>query len=1135
MYFLGMTQELPPRMQEKLPIFILLAAGLLDLAGASGNHRGASDMMGLAFPGGAQPRAESSPVPSEGVPVTEEDLDGVTSHLQSAAADPTKETTAASSPAATERAANRTALLPGDSAGDLGVSEPLHTQTAALTAQGGHAWPGSIPGSTRGSQAATALQQPHSSLQRRPGDIPGAALSPPSSPSPSAGTHQDSPQVTAVPSLSVLKQMEVTRLKTSALTSTVHFRPPGKGTAAPPFPSRAGIAPGSAGLGWSPPGMHRPPQAQPGSTAPVTPAHLKRTQGMDAGVTASAVPPQPAPGSLDAAYSTTTHARATQVSPVLPLNQETTGRKGRTPTAAVTNGSGHPTQLPALHTLPPGHLHSSSLLMGSPAPAGLIPSPFQGPVGTTGGQQSLDRALNCTKPAAQESKRSSQGITAVALQGDSDHGMVTSKPGKSASPESPQASATSSSSSPSGISTLKLSQTTKEQKEATSAPPPGMSAFGNEDLQPWDSVQEGLQPPGASLPARAGLQPMGIPSSAERLHTTTTTLSSTAAGVGARAQGVPAHPGSQEAFAGTLQLSTVEDKRRKGLPQQTAGTGSPASNPLPSPSGAQDSRNQTPPSPSTAPPASQTHHVGSLAASASEPPSAPAGGGQSSSAPAHPGPGVPSVPGEVPAQLAQALLQQFRMALDAASRNLSTARGDPLTITAAPNLSFLFKSTDGMICLQPMQEHPLPRTLPSTSVGALVSVQQILAASNSSVLDPGDLHHLSPSSLVLVRPVFILLPTGTADSALARGEGEHRTTHLLTNVGTPESSHVRTASSDPSSKPGTTLPTVPSQQAERAKGTPQPTTPTSRATTGLVQAATSAPGPLLAPGTGMSSTGQALHLHRMPEEMQIPAPHSQEAKGTDFLLLSRMLAEPGTSPGAPSALPTQQSPHTSPKVSLTTEKPHSVTPLLPAKGLPDFPVPAQPVPSTGAAGGAQHSGTLQTAAPGQGSATTPSSAPAPHGTSRSAGTTKYPPEVVTSTKPLQATSQRLPRTTLMLPAVAPSTSSASPVLPAGNEHREAALGSTAPPGAAPAAQTHSTSVQPDPPQHSGIHCHGAQALGKDRGSTGADSLCCRDPSEGNASWETSGCSDPPTGVFQLCCTPTFSCTCTRGPAGSPGT
>ncbi|XP_027755478.1 mucin-12-like, partial [Empidonax traillii] len=930
--------------------------------------------------------------------------------------------------------------------------------------------PGSIPVSTQGSQAATALQQPHSSLQRRPGDIPGDDLSPPSSgaglpqPSPSAGTHQDSPQVTAVPSLSVLKQMEVTKPKTSALTSTVHFHPPGKGTAAPPFPSRAGIAPGSAGLGWSPPGMHRTPQTQPGSSAAVTPAHLKRTQGMDAGVTASAVPGQPSPGGLDAAYSRTARARATQVSPVLPLNQETTGSKGRTPPAAVTNGSGHPTQLPALQTLPPGHLHSSSLLMGSPAPAGLTPSPFQGPVGTTGGQQSLDRTLNCTKPAAQESKRSSQGITAVALQGDSDHGMVTSKPGKSASPESPQASATSSSSSPSGISTLKLSQTTKEQKEATSAPPPGMSAFGNADLQPWDSVQEGLQPPGASFP---GLQPMGIPSSAERLHTTTTAVSSTAAGAGAGAQGVPAHPGSQEAFAGMLQLSMVEDKkRRKGLPQQTAGTGSPAASPVPSPSGAWDSRNQTAPSASSAPPASQTHHAGSLAASASEPPSAPAGGGQSSSAPAHPDPGVPSVPAEVPAQLAQALVQQFRTALDAASRNLSTARGDPLTITAAPNLSFLFKSTDGTICLQPMQEPPLPRTFPSTSVGGLVSVQQILAASNSSVLDPGDLHHLSPSSLVLVRPVFILLPTGTADSPLARGEGEHRTTHLVPNVGTPESSHVRTGSSDPSRKPGTALPTVSSQQAERAKGTPEPATPNYRATTGLLQAATTAPGPLLEPGTGMSSTGQALHLHRMPEEMQIPALHSQEAKGTDFLLLSSMLAEPGISPGAPSVLPTQQSPHTSPKVSLTTEKPHSVTPSLPAKGLPDFPVPAQPVPtSTGAAGGAQHSGTLQTAAPGRGSVTTLSSAPASHGTSRSAGTTKYPLEVVTSTRPLQATSQRLPRTTLLLPSEAPSMSSASPVLPAGNQHREAALGSTAPPGAAPAAQTHSTSVQPDPPQH----------------------------------------------------------------------
>ncbi|XP_027511533.1 mucin-5AC-like isoform X3 [Corapipo altera] len=1068
MYFLGMTQELLHEMQEKLPIFVLIAAGLLDLSGASRSERDASDMLALGFPGWDQPRAESSPVPSEGFPVTEDDSDGVTFHFQSPAADPTKATTADSSPAATGRAANRTALLPGGLAGTLEVAEPLHTETAASKPQGGHAWPGqllgsfSIPVSTQGSQAATALEQPGSSLQR-PGDIPGAGLP---QPSPSAGPHQDSPPFTAVPSLSPLKQMEVTKPKTSPLTSTVHFHPPGKGTAASPSPSRAGIALGGAGLGWSPTGMHTNPQAQPGSTAALTPARLERTQGMDAGATASAVPPQPAPGGLDAAYSSTTQARATQLSPGLPLKEETAGSKGRNSTAAVTNGSGHPTQLPALQTLPPGHIHSSSFLMGSPVPGGLIPSPVQGPVGTTGGQQplTLDRALNCTKPAAQESNRSSQGITVVALQGDADHGMVTSKPGKSLFPESPQASATSSSLSPSGISTLKLSQTTKEQKEGTSAPSPGMSGFGNADLQPWDSVQEELQPPSASFPAGAGLQPMGIPSSAERLHTTTTSPPAPGSG----SQGVPAHPVPQEAFAVTLQVSTGEDsRRRKGLPQQTAGT-VPASR-VPSPSGARESRTQAAPWHSSAPAAPQSQHTGSLAAPAPAPPSPRAGGSQPSSATAHPDPGVPR---EGPAQLAQALVQQFRRALDAATRNLSTGTGDPLTITSAPNLSFLFKSTDGMICLRPLQESPLPRTFPNASVGGLVSVQQILAASNSSVLDLADLHHLSPSSLVLVRPVFILLPTDRAHSPFPRGEGDHRTTQLGTHVGTPESSHGRTSSSYPTSKSETTLSTASNQQAERAKVTPQPTHPSYRATMGLGQAATSAPGPLLDPGMGMSSTGQTLHLPRMPEEMQIPAPPSQEAKGTDSLLLSRMLAEPGTSPGAPSVLPTKQSPYTSSKVSLTTEKPHSVTPLLPAKGFLDFPVPAQPVPSsTGAAGRAQHSGTLQTAPPGQGSGTTPSSAPAPCvecGTSRSAAATKHPLKGLTSTKPLQATSQGFPRTTL-LPSVVPSTSSASPVLPAGNEHGEAALGSTAPSGGVPvpatAAQTHSTSVQPDLPHH----------------------------------------------------------------------
>ncbi|RMB91972.1 hypothetical protein DUI87_31500 [Hirundo rustica rustica] len=107
------------------------------------------------------------------------------------------------------------------------------------------------------------------------------------------------------------------------------------------------------------------------------------------------------------------------------------------------------------------------------------------------------------------------------------------------------------------------------------------------------------------------------------------------------------------------------------------------------------------------------------------------------------------VPREVPAALAQALVQQFRTSLDAGAKNLSAGRGEPPTLLpSSPHLSFVLRSSDGMICLQPVQDSPLPSEFPNSSVGGLLSVQQILAAPNSSALDLANLH-LSPSSLVL--------------------------------------------------------------------------------------------------------------------------------------------------------------------------------------------------------------------------------------------------------------------------------------------------------------------------------------------------------------------------------------------------
>ncbi|KAM6044831.1 uncharacterized protein LJ206_018727 isoform 2-T2 [Theristicus caerulescens] len=1018
-------------------------------------------------------------------------------------------------------------MLPKELGRNLEVSEQLHTEAAALKLQDGHTFPSkllssvSIPVSTQGSQATTHLEKPDRSLQGKPENITEVGFSPTSSsaglPQPllSGGTHQDSPEFTSVSAIPLIKQMEVPSPKTSVLTSTVNFHPPRKETAASPFPTRVKIALESARVDWLPTGMpptskrrkDTNPQVQPDSKAGVTPAYLKKTQSMDAKITTSAFLQKPASGDLDAVYSRMTRTTAVQFSPILSLKQETTGSKVRNSTTTVINGSGHPTQLPDLQTLPQGNVRSSSILMHLEALVhdDLLPSPFQGPISTTDRQQplSLSQTLNCTKQhASQETNRSSQEITVLVLQRDTDHQTMTSKPEKSRSPDSPQASANSSSLRQSSISTLKLSQTTKELKGVTSAFFPGTSTFENTALQPvstFNSVHAGLQPPGTSFPTYVGLQLMGIPTSAEKgLHIPT---SSKSTGSGSRVQGISAHPVSQEAFPVMLQMSTVEDsKRKKSLPQQTGKSGSPPltpqASPVPSPSELHDNRNQKVPPHSFAPSASHIQQAGSLAAFASKLPSLHAQGSQSSSTTAHPEPVVPGISDEIPAYLAQAPVQQSH---DAATKNLSAFRGDQLTkLPSSQYLSFLLKSTNGMICLQPMQDSPLPTKFPDTSVGGLVSIQQILAASNSSALDLANLQNLSPSSLILVKPVFILLPTDRPNLWMVpspEGEDDHKTALLFTNkqdlnLSTRESSHdipMKTSSSYPTSKflrPETALSTASNQQTEKTNVTSQPvlTNPNYTAITSLFQAVTSASNHLLDPRMRISTTAQVMHLHRLPEEMQVPAPSSQETKGTDLLLLNGMLAEPFTSTVPPLAVSAQHSPRISPKVFFTVEKPHSssVIPLWLAKGLPDFQMPAPPpFTITGTVDQVQHSKKLmlQTTSHRQGLVTTPSSVHAQCTeclTSHSARTIKYPLKMFTSIVPLQSTLQSLLSTESLqrLPSqvqFVPSTSSAFSTLPAGNDCKDSVAGSTACSGGvtvrAKAAQTRTTSIKPDLTKH----------------------------------------------------------------------
>ncbi|XP_071654902.1 uncharacterized protein [Patagioenas fasciata] len=1101
------TREPLHEMQDKLPIFILIAAGLFDLSGASGNEHHVREALGWSPPGEAQPRAESSPVPSEVFSITEDNLDEVTFNLQSPAVDSASGMTADSIPIRTETAATSTAVLPRELGRNAEVPEQLHTEAAILKLQDGHTFASklpssvSIPVSTQASQATTHLEQPARTQQGKPENITAAGFNPTSSsaglPQPflSRGTHRDSPELAAVSSVPVIKQVEVSSPKMPLLTSVVNLHSSRKETAASPLSTGVTIALKGARMDWLPTGM--PPaskrqedtnaQVQPDSDAGVTPAYVRKTQSTDAEVTSSALLQKPASRDLVTLYSRMAQTSAVQVSPTSSLKQETTGSRARSSTTAVQNGSGQATRLSALRTPPQGSVHSAlSLHLGAPV-HDLLPPPFQGPISTTSRQKpvSLSRTVNCTKQhISQETKRSSLETSVLVLQRDTDHQTMTGKPEKPRSPESPQASASSSSLSQSWISTLKPSQTTKKLRGVTPALFAGPSALENSSLQPvstFHSVHAGLQPPGTSFPASVGLQVMGIPTSAEKaLHIPTP---STPTGSGSRVQGISAHPVSQKAFSMMLQMSTREDsKRKKSLPQQIGKIGSPAptppSGPVPSPSGPHGNGSPRVPLLSFAPSASHTQPAGSPAALA------PLGaqGSRSSPTPAHPGPVVPRVSGEIPAYLAQ----RFG-AHHAATENLSAFRGELTMLPTSPNLSFLLRSTNGMICLQPMQGSPLPTNFPNASVGGLVSIQQILAAANSSALDLANLQNLSPSSLILVRPVFILLPSDRADLQVVtspEGEDDHKAALLFTkkqelNLGTTESSHdipMQTSSSSPTSKsprPETALSTLSSQQAEKTQVTPQPvlTNPNYTATSTLSPAVASAPNRLLDAGARTSTAAPAAHWHRPPQELQLRAPGLQQDEGTDLLLLRGVSAGPFTSPAPPLATTARHGPHISPKVFFTTEKPHSsVIPLLSAKGLPDTRMsPRPPFTITGIADGVQHGKklTLQTASQHQGSVTTSSSVRAQCAecpTLRSARTTEHPVKLFTSITPLQSRSQGLLSTESLQRQPVPSTVPAFSVLPAGNDHKDPAAGSTASSGVtvhAKAAQTRTASIKPD--------------------------------------------------------------------------
>ncbi|XP_064029160.1 proline-rich protein 36-like [Pogoniulus pusillus] len=933
-------------MQGEFLLFLLLAAGLLDCCGASKHGHDGSEVLELSFAGGAQPRAESSPEPSQLLSIAD-DSDAMSFNPQSPAADPTKETGA-------DLGHTAPALQPQQLDTGLAMPQHLHTEAAAaLKLQDGHRFPGKLLGTTsvavsaRASLPATRLELPAGALRGQPDNATQAAfsLSNPSTglpqPSPGARTHQGSAQLEAVPSAPAAKQMEVT----NPLTPVVSFHPPRAEAAAPSLPPAAQTALQSAGLGWLPPaapGTRSPatkPPAQAASRAAVTPACPKETQSVDAQVAASAFLQSPASGDLDAAYHRVTQPSAVQVSPGSSLKQGTAGREARSSAAAVTKAPAHPSQLPAAQTPLQGSVHAAAVLqLGAQAEGELLPSPVPGSISTIESQQPLSgsQPANCAQQqVAPEPSSSSEEAVAPGLQSDAAQQLMASKADNSRAHESPQGSAHSSS----PIATAKPSQATEEPRAATPA-----AASESAALQPGSSPGApgaGLQPPAAArLPLLGTLTPA---ETGARVPT-----SPTPAAPGSHVRAVSAPPVSQEAFPGLLQVSTVAGSRSSSTQQLAKAAPPPGAadaSPAPSPSALHRSSTQKLPLPSSASSALQEQQAGSLAQLPSL---------QSSSAAAPPGPVVPKAPEEMPALLAQAAAQQLGMAQDAATTALSALGGEQLTVLPSPpRLSFLLRSANGMICLQPTQGSPLPTQLPTASLGGLVSVQQILAASNSSALDLGSLHNLSHSSLILVKPVFVLLPTDRADPQVVpspEGQGAHQTALLVTSrkdlsVATPESSHspVTTTSSYPTSRSlrPETLSSGSKQGAEQSKGTSLPALPSPSPTAVFPAEA------LLQPWLGLSTAMQAMPLHRLPADMQLPAPSSPHPIGTALALQSRLLAEPSPHPVLPAAVSAQNSSQSAPRVLPSTKRPQ-MTPAVPsAKGLGGLQTPSQP-PSTAA-------------------------------------------------------------------------------------------------------------------------------------------------------------------------------------------
>ncbi|XP_019402676.1 PREDICTED: mucin-5AC-like [Crocodylus porosus] len=390
------------------------------------------------------------------------------------------------------------------------------------------------------------------------------------------------------------------------------------------------------------------------------------------------------------------------------------------------------------------------------------------------------------------------------------------------------------------------------------------------------------------------------------------------------------------------------------------------------------------------------------------------------------------------------------------TRSLRAFRAEHLLLPAsAQYLPFLVRSADDALCL-----HPVPNAPPLTA-DLSATLQEVLPSSTallSSALDPASLKRLSPSSIILVKPLFVLLPADKPALSIlpASAEGDRLATAFSftsqqdRGSATPSSSrgilNEASSSSSTSEAPGAAAALSPApDQLQRQAASPAALAAFSASTRAVSlfgpQTSTSKRVPYPLGELGM--TAPPPRPENQAEGAASPAAPTPEGNETSSLVPRGAFAEHLSVAPPALSLPTLHSPQMSTETLPVAENLSSPTviSLLPAKGFSGSPTSAPHAESRGT-GWLQLISklTLQSRRPHLGSVTT--SALDKRHLASSVGSTNFLAEARTSLTPLQST-ESLGKPLLQTESI-PSPALASSVPSAGSNRSDLAAGNNTP-------------------------------------------------------------------------------------------